>query len=267
MINRRSLLVAGGVAALSTLTALPAFADTYDDIMKAKKLKVALDLAIPPSGMMDANMKPTGSDVETAQLLAKDWGVELEMVQTTGPTRIPNLLTNKADVIISTLSITPDRQKVIDFSRPYAAQLTVVGAPKASPIKDWPDVRGKSISVTRGTIQDSMLTPLAAERGFTVVRYDDDATLVTAAVSGQAQMVCTSSTIVRQMAERNQTLDFEPKITIASTDLAVGIRKGDTNLMNHVNEWVVANLRNGKLGAIYKKYHGVDIPASLIPKD
>jgi polar amino acid transport system substrate-binding protein len=266
MITRRQLALTGGIISLSGLLAFPAFADTYEDVMKAKVVRVALDLAIPPSGMMGADLKPTGSDVETAQLLANDWGVKLEIVQTTGPTRIPNLLTSKADIVISTLSITPDRQKIIDFSRPYAAQQTVIGAPKASAIKDWPDVRGKAISVTRGTIQDTMLTPQAAERGYTVTRYDDDATLVTAAVSGQAQMVCTSSTIVRQIGERNTQLGYESKFTIATTELAVGIRKGDTNLLNHVNEWVAANLKNGKLGAIYKKYHGVDIPASLIPQ-
>ena len=89
--------------------------------MKAKKIRIATDLAIPPSGMIDAAMKPTGSDVETAQLLAKDWGLELEFVQTTGATRIPNVQTNKADIIISTLSVTPERAKVIDFTKPYAA--------------------------------------------------------------------------------------------------------------------------------------------------
>lgn len=265
MINRRHLLIAGSALAATGLVSVPALADTYDTVMKAKKLKVALDLAIPPSGMMDAQMKPTGSDVETAQLLAKDWGVELEIVQTTGPTRIPNLLSSKADIIISTLSVTPDRQKIIDFSRPYAAQATVIGAPKAAAIKDWPDMRGKAISVTRGTIQDTMLTPMASERGFTVSRYDDDATLVTAAVSGQAQAVCTSSTIVRQMGERNAALGFEPKFTIASTDLAIGVRKGDAVLLQRLNDWVAANLKNGKLSAIYKKYHGVDVPASIIP--
>ena len=57
--------------------------------MKAKKIRVATDLAIPPSGMVDDQMRPTGSDVETAQLLAKDWGLQLEFVQTTGATRIP----------------------------------------------------------------------------------------------------------------------------------------------------------------------------------
>ncbi len=74
-------------------------ADTYADIIAAKKIRVSTDLAIPPSGMLDANLKPVGSDVETAQLLAKDWGVELEFIQTTGATRIPNLQTNKADIV------------------------------------------------------------------------------------------------------------------------------------------------------------------------
>jgi polar amino acid transport system substrate-binding protein len=78
------------------------------------------DLAIPPSGMMDAAMKPTGSDVEVAQLLAKDWGLELEFIPTTGATRIPNVNTGKADIIISTPSVTPDRAKVIDFTKRYA---------------------------------------------------------------------------------------------------------------------------------------------------
>ena len=45
-------------------------ADMLDDIMKAGKIRIATDLAIPPSGMIDSAMKPTGSDVETAELLA-----------------------------------------------------------------------------------------------------------------------------------------------------------------------------------------------------
>ena len=114
--------------------------------------------------MIDANMKPTGSDVETAQLLAKDWGLELEFVQTTGATRIPNLQTGKADIIISTLSVTPERAKVIDFSKPYAALQSVVGARKDLPIKDWADLKGKTVTVTRGTTQDTELTALAKDK-------------------------------------------------------------------------------------------------------
>ena len=92
-------------------------ADALDDIKKAGKIRIAIDLGVPPYGMTDDKMQPTGSDVETAKPLAKDWGVEFELVPTTGASRIPSLQTGKADLVISTLSITPERAKVIDFSR------------------------------------------------------------------------------------------------------------------------------------------------------
>lgn len=257
--------LAAGLALLGMAAATaPASADALADIMAAKKIRIATDMAIPPSGMLDANLKPTGSDVETAQLLAKDWGLELEFVETTGPTRIPNLQTNKADIIISTLSVTPQRAEVIDFSTPYAALRSVVGAPKASEISGWEDMKGKPITVTRGTTQDTMLTELAKEHGFTVQRYDDDATLVTAAVSGQAGAVATSETLVNQIKARNETLAFEPKFTITTFDLAIGIRKNEPELKAKLDEWVSANLKNGKLNEIYKKYHGAELPAEML---
>ncbi len=145
-------------------------ADLLDDIMNAKKIRISTDLALPPSGMVDGNLKPIGSDVETAQLLAKDWGLELEFIQTTGATRIPNLQTGKADIVVSTLSVTPERAKVIDFSKPYAALQSVVAALKNVVIKDWGDLKGKTITVTRGTTQDTELTAMSKEKGFTVIR-------------------------------------------------------------------------------------------------
>ena len=104
MRHRILLSAAAAACCLIVLAAAPARADLLDDITQAKKIRISTDLAIPPSGMMDSSMKPTGSDVEVAQLLAKDWGLELEFIQTTGATRIPNVLTGKADIIISTLS-------------------------------------------------------------------------------------------------------------------------------------------------------------------
>jgi polar amino acid transport system substrate-binding protein len=251
------------VASCLTVAALAAHADLLDDILKAKKIRISTDVAIPPAGMMDANMKPTGSDVETALLLAKDWGLELEFVPTTGATRIPNVNTGKADIIISTLSVTPDRAKVIDFSKPYAVLQSVVGAPKSSVIKDWADLKGKNVTVTRGTTQDTELSAMAKDRDFKVVRYDDDATMVTAGATGQAEMVATSVALVNAISSKNAQKPWEPKFVIRNFDLAIGIKQGEPRLLAKLNEWVAINLKNGKLGAIYKKFYGVDLPAAM----
>ena len=134
--NRKILAGAFAACCLIVLAARPAQADLLDDITQAKKIRISTDLAIPPSGMMDSTMKPTGSDVEVAQLLAKDWGLELEFIQTTGATRIPNVQTGKADIIISTLSVTPERAKVIDFSKRYATLQSDIGCLKSLNVKD-----------------------------------------------------------------------------------------------------------------------------------
>lgn len=237
-------------------------ADLLDDITKAGKIRIATDLAIPPSGMIDGAMKPTGSDVETAELLAKDWGLQLEFVQTTGATRIPNVQTNKADIIISTLSVTPERAKVIDFSKPYAALQSVVGCLKSLDVKSWDDLKGKTIAVSRGTTQDTTLTNMK-ERNLTLSRYEDDATMVTAAVSGQADCVATSATIVSQIGVKAPARAFEPKVSITNFDLAIGVKKGEPKLLEKLDAWVQQNLKNGKLNAIYKKFHGTELPADM----
>lgn len=249
---------------LSAVVTLPVSANALEEIQKRGEIRVATDLSIPPSGMLDASMKPVGSDVETAELLAKDWGLKLKFIETTGATRIPNLQTGKADIVISTLSVTPQRAQVIDFSRAYAGLRSVIGAPAATKISDWADLKGHAITVTRGTTQDSMLTKDAAKNGITIQRYDDDATMVTAAVSGQAYAVATSATLVNQINKQNPKLAFEPKMTLTVFDLAIGLKKNEPELKAKLDEWIAANLKNGKLNAIYEKYHGEPIPAEIL---
>jgi polar amino acid transport system substrate-binding protein len=262
MMKRPLSAAAVAMTCLVALGTTAAHADLLDDVMKAKKIRIATDLAIPPSGMMDANLKPTGSDVETAQLLAKDLGLELEFVQTTGATRIPNVQTNKADIIISTLSVTPERAKVIDFTKAYAALQSTVGCLKSVQAKTWDDLKGKTIAVSRGTTQDTELSNMK-DRNLTLARFDDDATMVTAAVSGQADCVATSATIVNQIGVKNPTRAFEPKVLIRTFDLAIGVRKGEPRLVEKLNEWISTNLKNGKLNEIYKKFHGSELPPEM----
>src|SRR3954453_6558135 len=135
-----------------------AHADALDDIKKSGKIRIAIDLGVPPYGMTDAQMKPTGLDVEAAEMLAKDWGLQFEHVPTTGASRIPSLQTGKADLVISSLSYTAERAKVIDFSLGYAVLRTVIAAPKSLALKSLADLDGKTVGTVRGTTHDTQLT-------------------------------------------------------------------------------------------------------------
>ncbi len=264
--SKRFLLgFAIAAACFAGMAIASARADELDDIMKSGEIKISTDVAIPPAGMMDAQMHPIGSDVETAELLAKDWHLKLVRVPTTGATRIPNVLSDKANVIISTLSVTPERAKVIDFSRAYTILQSIVGGDKDVKVSSLEGLKGMSVAVTRGTTQDTKLTGLAAKYGFTVVRYDDDATLVTAGATGQSKLIATSVALVQAVDDKNPAANFEPKFVLDNFDIAIGVKKGEPRLVAKLNDWILANLKNGKLNEIYKKYYKVDLPASMRP--
>jgi polar amino acid transport system substrate-binding protein len=256
---RRVLSIKHAALAIALVSAAGAAqADLLDSIRQAKKLRVAIELALPPYGMTNDKLEPYGSDVETAQAIAKDLGVALEIVPATGPTRIPFLQTNKADLAIATLSISPERAKVIDFSTPYSVVQIVVAAPKSMPIKSYADLAGKSIAITRGNVQEMELMQKAV--GAQIVRYDDDATLVTAGVSGQAPIVSTATTLLQAIQTKNPSREMETKFVVKEFNLGIGMRKEEPKLLAWVNDWVKTNRANGKLNAIFKKYHNAELP-------
>lgn len=258
-------LMAGVAIAMVALlgTAQVASADALDDIKKAGKIRIAVDLGVPPYGMTDDKMQPTGSDIDTARLLAKDWGLEFEHVSTTGASRIPSLQTGKADLVISTLSITPERAKVIDFSLGYAVLRTVIAAPKNVNVKSLADLDGKTVGTVRGTTHDTQLTK-EGPKGMKLVRFEDDATEAQAFLSGQVDIFSTAELLVAPIDKKNPARQVEVKFVLDTFKLAVGVKKDEKRLVEEVNKWILANLKNGKLDAIYKKYHGNGLPEVIL---
>ncbi|MGO4330175.1 transporter substrate-binding domain-containing protein [Cupriavidus sp. 2TAF22] len=262
-INRRLL---GSFAALLLAGAsASAWSDTLDTIKQRKKILVAVDIGAPPYGMLDSQAKQSGSDVDTARLLAKDLGVELEIVPVTGPNRVPYLLTKKADVVLASFSVTDERKKVIDFSEPYGVVPVVVGGPAQAKLKSFPELSGKTIAVTRGTTADQELTRGAKEiSGVNIVRYEDDATTNTAVSTGQQDYLAAAISVIPVVKKSNPTRDLEIKFVMKAYPYAIGVRKGDTALKGWLDTWVKTNLKNGKINTIYKQYFGIALPEEML---
>ena len=146
---------------LATFGTAPARATTTDEIISRGKVIVAIDTTTAPYGMVDESMQPSGFDIEVANLVGKSLGVPVEFVTVTSPGRIPSLLTNRVDMVISIFSITPERALQVAFSIPYAGQSSVVLAPKSVAIKGPEDLVGLKVGVTRGTGEDGLLTAQA----------------------------------------------------------------------------------------------------------
>jgi polar amino acid transport system substrate-binding protein len=255
----------GTVCALALAFALPSLsanAQLLDAIQKRGKLIVAVDLGFPPWGSTNDKREPDGADVETAKLLAKDLGVELEVVAVTAPNRVPVLLTNKADVTMSSFSITAERAKSIAFSNPYGVTSGVLVATKNVAMKSLADLAGKKIGIPRGTTQDGQLTA-EAPKDAQLVRFDNDATSIAALLAGQVDAIATGGALGNKLAREYPDRQYENKFTISETYYAIGMRRGDPDFRLWLNTWIMLNLKNGKLGAIYEKWIGSPLPATL----
>ncbi len=262
MPNNLKLVLAGLAVALVAMLPAAASAQTVDEIISRGKLIVAVDTTTPPYGFLDAELKPTGFDIEVATKMGEALGVPVEFVTVTSPGRIPSLLTKQVDVVISIFSITPARAIQIDYSIPYAGQSAVVIAPKSTEIKSHADLVGKKVGLTRGTGEDGLLTAAAeANPGIEILRFDDYSSLLQAMVSGQIDAMGGGDYGEIYLKKAQNGDDFEQKYILKTFYFGIGVAKGNDNLRQWINTWLFTQKTDGVLEALSMKYRNQPLPA------
>lgn len=252
-------ILALGLAATLSAWAPAASAQTIADIKKKGELTIGMLVDFPPYGTTNSSNQPDGYDADVARLLGKDWGVKVNLVPVTGPNRIPFLLTNKVDLLVASLAITPERAKQVQFSRPYAAASIVLYGDKKASIKGAADLKGKRVGVARASTQDVALTAIAPE-GTEIRRFDDDASAMQALISGQVDAIGASTTVAAQIDKRAPANAFETKFLLRQQVMGIVMRPGQDELLKSVNDFVARNTANGELNKLYRKWLETDLP-------
>jgi len=263
--NRRNVLGAGGLVGAS-LAALgsPAAAQTpanstLDRILKEKVIRISCDTSSPPFGVIGADGKPDGVEVATCKQLAKDLGVELDLVQVVATQRIPSLLAGRSDVTLSSISITFDRAKAVSFCNPTGALAIVVFGPQKNAVARPEDMAGKRIGVTRATLEEAAL-PKMAPPGTRIVWFDDISATIQSMLAGQVDAISMSEFAARSVMERNPKAGIEVKFLVTRAFYAPIVRHGDHELRQWINTWIFLSSRNGSLAETYEKYTGIKLP-------
>jgi polar amino acid transport system substrate-binding protein len=257
--KRAFRIFAFAMLALSALS-LPASAEsTLDKILKAKKIRIAIDVGNPPFGILNKENEPDGSDVAVARAMAKDMGAEIEWIQVPSTGRIPALITGRADVTIASISVTAERAKTVMYCNPNGALSIVIFGPKATAIKMPADLAGKRIGITRATLEEATV-PKMAPPGTNIVWFDEIGATIQALLSGQVDAVAMSSFAGKTVADGNPAKEIENKLLVTTAFYGPIVRQGDFELRQWINTWLFVNGLNGNLAAIYKKHTGLDLP-------
>ncbi|MNJ88002.1 Cystine-binding periplasmic protein precursor [compost metagenome] len=251
-----------GLMAGALLLTNVARADALDDIQKKGVLRVAVPQDFPPFGSVTTDMTPQGLDIDVATLIAKKLGVKVELIPVTSANRIPYLQTKKVDLVISSMGKNPEREKVIDFSAAYAPFFNGVFGPADQKVAAPADLAGKTIGVTRGSVEDLELSKIAPESA-TIKRYEDNNGTISSFLSNQVQLVATGNVIAAAIIAKNPPKKPETKFLIKNSPCSIGLNKGEEKLLEKVNAIIAQAKKDGSLNTLTEKWLGLPLPAGL----
>jgi polar amino acid transport system substrate-binding protein len=226
---RRALLAGLGLVVAMTAAPIAATAadDALDHIIKTGIVRVGVPDNFPPFGTLGPDGKLQGYDIDTAALVAEALKVKLDLVTLPSADRIPYLTDGKVDLVISSLGKNAEREKVIDFSIAYAPFFSGVFGPGDLDVGKPEDLAGKTIAVTRDTIEDTALTKLAPPTA-TIKRYDDNAATEVAFLASKTELVATGNVVASAILATNPPKKPTIKFLLQNSPCYVGINKGQS---------------------------------------
>lgn len=220
-----------------------------------KPLVVAMELAYPPFETKDSAGNPSGVSVDFARAFGEYIGREVRIENTAWDGLIPSLQTGKADMIVSSMTITEKRKETVDFSDPYANALLAILANKSSGISSIDDLNqaGKKVAVKTGTTGDIFAKEHLqyAER----IELVDESACVTEVIQGKADaFIYDQLTIYRNWKAHEDTTVavFIPFQNVEQWGVAV--KKGNKELLDQLNAFIDKFRSEGGFDKLTEKY-------------
>ncbi|MFK7866784.1 MAG: lysine/arginine/ornithine ABC transporter substrate-binding protein [Alphaproteobacteria bacterium] len=228
-------------------------------------LKIGTEGAFPPFNFVDKDGNVGGFDVDIAKALCAEMKRECEFVVQDWDGMIPALQSKKFDALVASMSITEDRMRVIDFTRPYYADQSRFVAKMGAFADDKPaTLGGKRIGVQRATINQDYLE-----------KYYSDVTIMPYGSQEEANLDLVAGRVDAVMAEQI-TLDegflktdagkgygffggYHFDKSTHGEGIGIGVRKQDSALKAALNDAIMAIKANGTYDQINDKYFDYSI--------
>ncbi len=240
---------ASGEEASSTASAETA---SYDvETVEDGVLIMSTNAAFPPYEMTNDAGEFEGIDVEMAGEIAKRLGLELQIDDMDFDAALLAVQQGKSDIAMAGITITEDRLVNMDFSNTYANGVQSVIVPEGSDITSPDDLAGKLVGVQRGTTGYTFCIDEFGEDA--VAPFDNGNTAVQNLVSGKVDAVVIDNAPAQEYVAAN------PGLTILDTafadeDYAIGVAKGNTQLLDAINSILAEMEADGTTQAIIDKY-------------
>lgn len=229
---------------------------TLNAILKRGELRVGLDAGYMPFEMRDKKGDIIGFDIDLARLMARYMGVKLTIVNTQWDGIIPALLTDKFDVLMGGMTITPERNLKVNFCEPYVfiGQTILLRPGLKDSIKSYRDLNHPryTISSKLGTTGD-----IAAQRYLPKAKlkqYESESEGAMEVRNGRVDGFVYDLPFNAVYVAQNPGKVVHLKEPFTQEALGWAVRKGDPDILNWLNNFLAQSKRDGTYDALYKKW-------------
>lgn len=215
------------------------------------KLIMSTNAAFPPYEMTTDSGEFEGIDIETAQAIADKLGLELQIDDMDFDAALLAVQQGKSDMVMAGVTVTDERQNVMDFTDSYATGIQSIIVKEDSDIASVDDLAGKKIGTQRGTTGYLYCSDDFGDEN--VVAYDDGLTAVQMLNNGQVDCVVIDNAPAKEFIAANPGLKLLDTAYVKE-DYAIGVGKGNTELKDAINTALEELKADGTLQAIVDKY-------------
>ena len=225
------------------------------------KLTMSTNASFPPYEMVADDGSFEGIDIEVAGAIAEKLGLELQVDDMGFDAALQAAQTGKSDMVMAGVTVTEERQSVMDFSDTYANGVQVVIVKEGSAIQTVDDLANANmIGCQMGTTGYIYCSDTVENGGYGedhVTPYDDGAAAVQALLNDQVDAVVIDNMPAQEYVKANpglKILDTE----YANEDYAIGVAKGNTALLDAINGALAELKADGTIQTIVDKYINAD---------
>ena len=215
------------------------------------KLIMSTNAAFPPYEMTTDSGEFEGIDIETAQAIADKLGLELQLDDMDFDAALLAVQQGKSDMVMAGVTVTDERQNVMDFTDSYATGIQSIIVKEDSDIASVDDLAGKKIGTQRGTTGYLYCSDDFGDEN--VVAYDDGLTAVQMLNNGQVDCVVIDNAPAKEFIAANPGLKLLDTAYVEES-YAIGVGKGNTELKDAINTALEELKADGTLQAIVDKY-------------
>ncbi len=225
------------------------------NVLENSTIKVGMELKYPPFETKDENGNPMGASVELTKALGKYLNKEVEIVDTPYPSLIPALESGEIDIIISSMTITEEREKKVDFSDPYTTSQLMMLVHKDSKVETHEDLNNEDVIIVSKTGTIGALWAQANAPKAQIKNVEEEATAVLEVSQGKGDaFIYDPLSIIRHNKNYPDSTRAILKPLPNTKGWGIAMRKGEDELRTRLNEFIKTAKEDGTYDRIRKDH-------------